>query len=248
MTNLLILKFNPMPLNTTENRAATRRTKKMPPTKAEAETAREKARARSRVQQAEQKAAKQRVAAERESAGNPLLDLPEERRAKLFAWLRNCPYDDAVQAMLREEGLPGVTKPQLTEFFQLEAEDHWERRIERAALEANALVQLVEQNPVRFSSGILAALGQEAFRQIASGEVAPEAMNKMATLFLKARADERADQLHGLKQEKLRQELMGRLNLALEKFSEEVNRNPASRAIFEELQRELTKTGEGETE
>ena len=218
------------------------RSKKAPPSHAVTEAAREKARERSRAQQAALKKKKQQVAEEREAARNPLLDLSEERRSKLFAWLRNCPYDDAVQAMLREEGLPGVTKPQLTEFFQLEAEDHWEKRIERAALEANALVQLVEQNPVRFSSGILAALGQEAFRQIASGEVAPEAMSKMATLFLKARADERADQLHGLKQEKLRQELMGRLSLALEKFSEEVNRNPASRAIFEELQRELTKT------
>jgi hypothetical protein len=52
--------------------------------------------------------------------------------------------------------------------------------------------------------------------------------------------------MHGLKQEKLRQELMGRLNLALEKFSVEVNRSPESRAIFEELQRELSKTSEGE--
>jgi hypothetical protein len=233
-----------MPLNT-ENRAA-RRDKKPPLTEAETEAAREKARERSRAQQTALKKKEQEGAEERESARNPLLDLPEERRAKLFAWLRNCPYDDAVQAMLREEGLPGVTKPQLTEFFQLEAEDHWEKRIERAALEANALVRLVEENPVRFSSGILAALGQEAFRQIASGEVAPDAMNKMATLFLKARADERADEMQGLKREKLRQELMGRLNLALEKFSEEVNRNPASRALFEELQRELSKTTEGE--
>jgi hypothetical protein len=240
--------LNIMPLNTTGNKATTRSGKKPPPREAEIEAAKEKARERSRAQQAALKKRKVEVAAEQEAARNPLLDLPEERRSKLFAWLRHCPYDDAVQAMLHEEGLPGVTKPQLTEFFRLEAEDHWEKRIERAALEANALVQMVERNPVRFSSGILAALGQEAFRQIASGEVAPEAMNKMATLFLKARADERADQLHGLKQEKLRQELMGRLGLALEKFSEEVSLNPASRALFEELQQELSRAAQGENE
>jgi hypothetical protein len=213
----------------------------------EKEDAKQAARERSRVQQAELKATKVRVAAEQAAARNPLLDLSEERRSKLFAWLRECPYDDAVQAMLADEGLPNVTKPQLMEFFQSEAENHWERRIERAALEANALVQLVEQNPVRFSSGILAALGQEAFRQIASGQVAPEAMNKMATLFLKARADERSEQMQELKREKLRQELIGRVNLALEKFSEEVNQNPASRAIFEELQRELSRNTEEES-
>ncbi len=173
------------------------------------------------------------------SPANPLFNLPDKERAKLFAWLRECPYDDAVQHMLKEMGLPHITPSQLTEFFQIEAEDHWEKRIERAALEANALVRLVEQNPVRFSSGILAALGQEAFRQIASGQVEPEAMNKMATLFLRARADERADQMQELKREKLRQEIAGRVNVALEKFAEEVNQHPSSRAIFEDLQREL---------
>jgi hypothetical protein len=209
---------------------------KKPPA-AEQKRARAERARRMREERAEAKA--RRAAAM--GAGNPLLNLPEERRGKLFAWLRNCPYDDAVQGMLRDEGLHAVTRPQLTEFFAREAERHWETRIERAALEANALVQLVERNPVRFSSGILAALGQEAFRQVASGEVSPEAMNKMATLFLRARADERAEEMQGLKREKLRQELVGRVNLALEKFSEEVNRNPASREIFEALQRELQK-------
>jgi hypothetical protein len=213
------------------------------------EGTRRKARERSAAYEARRREENARRAEERAAAReatNPLLDLSEERRSKLFAWLRACPYDDAVQQMLRDEGLPGITAPQLSEFFQLEAESHWEKRIERAALEANALVQLVERNPVRFSSGILAALGQEAFRQIASGEVAPEAMNKMASLFLKARADERADQMHVLKREKARQEVIGRVNVALEKFSEEVNRNPVSREIFEALRRELRNSVEGE--
>ena len=170
---------------------------------------------------------------------NPLFDLAEEQRAKLFTWLRECPYDDAVQQMLREQGMAAATKAQLTDFFQFEAEQHWERRIGRAAQEANALVRLVEKSPVRFSSGILAALGQEAFRQIASGQVEPDAMGKLATLFLKARSDERADQMQELRREKLRHELQGQIDHALEKLAEEVEQHPAAREAFEALRKEL---------
>lgn len=170
---------------------------------------------------------------------NPLFDLPEEKRAKLFAWLRECPYDDAVRHLLIEEGVADVTTTQLNDFFQHEAEQHWEMRIQRAAQEANALVQLVEKSPVKFSSGILAALGQEAFRQIASGQVEPDAMGKLATLFLKARSDERADQMQELKREKLRHELQGQIDHALEKLAEEVDRHPVAREAFEALRKEL---------
>jgi hypothetical protein len=179
---------------------------------------------------------------------NPLFDLPEEQRAKLFTWLRECPYDDAVQHILKDQGLAEVTPDQLTEFFQVEAEHHWERRIERAAYEANALVRLVENNPVKFSSGILAALGQEAFRQIASGQVAPEAMGKIATLFLRARSDERADQMQELKREQLRQELTGQIDQAMDQLAEEVNRHPSARAAFEALQKEIAESKKREEE
>ena len=172
-------------------------------------------------------------------SANPLFDLAEEPRAKLFMWLRECPYDDAVRHMLREQGVAEVTPTQLNEFFQHEAEHHWEMRIQRAAQEANALVQLVEKSPVKFSSGILAALGQEAFRQIASGQVEPDAMGKLATLFLKARSDERADQMQELRREKLRRELQGQIDQALEKLAEEVDRHPVAREAFEALRKEL---------
>ena len=170
---------------------------------------------------------------------NPLFDLPEEQRAKLFMWLRECPFDDAVRDMLRDQGIAEATPLQLSDFFQHEAEQHWEKRIGRAALEANALVQLVEKSPVRFSSGILAALGQEAFRQIASGQVEPDAMGKLATLFLRARSDERADQMQELKREKLRHELQGQIDHALEKLAEEVDRHPVAKEAFEALRKEL---------
>ena len=173
------------------------------------------------------------------SSVNPLFDLSEEKRSKLFAWLRECPYDDAVQQMLRDQGLDEATPMQLDDFFEFEAQQHWEKRIGRAAQEANALVRLVEKSPVRFSAGILAALGQEAFRQIASGQVEPDAMGKLATLFLKARSDERADQMQELKREKLRHELQGQIDHALEKLAEEVDRHPEAREAFEALRKEL---------
>jgi phosphoribosylformylglycinamidine (FGAM) synthase PurS component len=170
---------------------------------------------------------------------NPLLDLSEEARAKLFAWMRDCPYNDAVLHMLKEQGIEDVKPLELEDFFQFEAEQHWEKRIQRAAQEANALVKLVEKSPVKFSSGILAALGQEAFRQIASGQVEPVAMGKLATLFLKARSDERADQMQELRREKLRRDLQGQIEHALEKFAEEVERHPAAKEAFEALRREM---------
>jgi hypothetical protein len=180
-----------------------------------------------------------RLALLRSQSVNPLYDLSEEERSKLFAWLRECPYDDAVLQMLREQGLPEATREQLNDFFEFEAEQHWEKRLRRAAQEANALVRLAEECPVKFSAGILAALGQEAFRQIASGQVEPDAMGKLATLFLRARSDERVDQMQELKREKVRHELQGQVDHALEKLAEEVDRNPAAREAFEALRREL---------
>ena len=178
---------------------------------------------------------------------NPLFDLPEEKRGKLFAWLRECPYDDAVLHMLADDGLPGITRPQLGEFFAIEAEEHWEKRLGRAAAEANALVRLAEKSPVRFSAGILAALGQEAFRQIASGQVEPVAMGRLATLFLKARSDERTDQMQELKREKLTRDLQGQIDHALEKLAEEVDGHPEAREAFEALRTELARSLEEES-
>ncbi len=178
---------------------------------------------------------------------NPLMDLPDEQRAKLFSWLRECAHEDVVQQLLRDQGVSGATAADLNEFFECEAEQHWATRISRAAQEANALVQLVEKSPVRFSSAILAALGQEAFRQIASGEVQPDAMGKIANLFLKARSDERADQMQELKREKLRRELQGKIDQALEKMAEEVDRHPVARGAFEALRQELASSMEEKT-
>jgi hypothetical protein len=214
-----------------------------PPLADSAEARREQARLRAAEQKARQREYNAAVRAA-EARRNPLFDLPEKERAKIFSFLRDCPYDDALQQMTRDMGLEAVSSGELTEFFQSEAKQHWRKRIERAALEANALVRLAEENPGNFSSGILAALGQEAFRQIASGESQGDSMNKMALLFMRARSDERAGQMSELKQEKLRMEMRGQIEVALEELSNEVNKRPAAREAFEALQRELLRKEE----
>jgi hypothetical protein len=114
------------------------------------------------------------------------------------------------------------------------------RRLERAAEKATALVQIVQSSHVKFSARILEALGQEAFDQIHRGEVESEEFMKLANLFLRARSEEREDELHDLKREKLRRELTDQVNDALDRLAAEVERHPAARDAFELLRRELT--------
>jgi hypothetical protein len=175
---------------------------------------------------------------------NPLFGLPEEQRAKLFVFMRDCPYNDAARVLLRDQGMDHVSDDQLTEFHQTEAYNHWLMRTTRAADEADALIRLAENSAPKFSAAILSALGQEAFKQIASGAVNPGVMSKLVTLFMKARGEERADQMQELKREKLQHELEGQVEQALEKLAEEVERHPAAREAFAALRRELAANGE----
>jgi len=174
-----------------------------------------------------------------EPGPNPLFDLCEEERSKLFVWLRECPYFDAVRNILRNKGVPEVSDQQLEDFFQQESYDHWEVRTLRASTEADALVRLAEASVPRFSAGMLAALGQEAFRQIVSGNADPVMMTRLVTLFIKARSDDRADQMQVLKLEKLQGEIDDKLTLAFAKLAEQVEQHPAAREAFAALQREL---------
>lgn len=170
---------------------------------------------------------------------NPLLALEDEQRSRLFVFMRECPYRDSLRLMLRDWQVPEVTDAQLEEFFSEEAHHHWEVRTARAATEAEALIRLAESSVPKFSAGILAALGQEAFRQVVSGQMDPGSMGRIATLFMKARGDERTDRMQELKREKMRHELQGQVEHALEKLAEEVERHPAAREAFAELRREL---------
>jgi hypothetical protein len=177
---------------------------------------------------------------------NPLFDLPEKERSKLFVWMRECPYRDAIREMIREKGLPEVTDDQLQQFFQEEAHYQWEFRTSRAADEADALVQLAEKRLPRLSAGMLHALGQTAFRLATTEGADPGTLTRIATLFMRAKGDQRADQMQELKREHLRHELQEQLNHALEKLSQAVEEHPAAREAFEALRSELAGQAEEE--
>ncbi|HEX4141316.1 MAG TPA: hypothetical protein VHY09_13285, partial [Candidatus Methylacidiphilales bacterium] len=134
---------------------------------------------------------------------------------------------------------------QIEEFHQEEAQHHWEMRTGRAAVEADALVRLVEKSGGNFSAGMLAALGQEAFRQIASGSADPGVMSRIGTLFMKARSDDRADQMQQLKRRKMERELGDDAESSLEQLADLVQDHPAAREALDALRRELAANPEG---
>jgi hypothetical protein len=171
---------------------------------------------------------------------NPLFDLSELDRANVFNWLREIPYAAVVREKLLDHNLPDATPEQLDEFFNEEVDHQVDMRFSRAATEANALVRLAEKTAPKFSGAILAALGQEAFRQITRGEIDPDMMARMTNLFMKARSDERSDRMQHLRREKLGLELKEKLEQAFEKLAEQVSEHPAAREAFEALRRELT--------
>jgi hypothetical protein len=177
---------------------------------------------------------------------NPLLELPDKQRARIYAWMRDCPYIDSAQDLVEKEGIHGVTVAQIVEFHEEESKYQQDVRFARAAEEANALVAKAEKSGANFSGAILARLGQEVFRLISSGNLEPSAISRLGTLFLRARGDDRAALMHGLKREKLQRELQGQLDQAFEKLSEVVTRNPEAQEAFDVVRRELNQRTEEE--
>jgi len=174
---------------------------------------------------------------------NPLLDLPEAERVKLYVLLRDCPLMETVQMLLEERGIFGITREQVDDFFVEEGLHFWEVRSLRAATEANALVRFAEQCDENIPAGILAALGQETFRQVTRG-TDPAAITRFATLFLKVRSDNRADEMQGLKRRKVEHDLGDDLHAAYRKLAQEVDRCPAAQEHFDALQRALAENTE----
>ncbi len=181
---------------------------------------------------------------DRDPGRNPLFTLSEELRSKLFVFLRECPYHDAARAMLERQGAAGATDAQLDQFFVTEGQNQWEVRTRRAVEEAGALVALAEGTVPKLSEAMVAALGQEAFRQVVNGGVDPEAMGRLTKLFMSMRSSNRVEQMQELRQEKLRHELQGQAEQALEQLTDEVERRPEAQEAFEALQRELTERKE----
>jgi len=180
----------------------------------------------------------------RDPAANPLLDLPEGERAKLYVILRDCPLMETVNMLLQERGHAPVTREQFDEFFAEEGESHWEVRTLRAVTEANSLVRLARRYDDNIPEGILTALGQTTFRLVASG-ADPATMTRLATLFFKARSDHRATETHGLKRRKAEHELGDDVQVAFRKLAEEVDGCPAAQEPFDALQRALAEKAEG---
>ena len=72
-------------------------------------------------------------------------------------------------------------------------------------------------------------------------------MNRMATLFFKARGDDRADETQGFKRRRAENDLGEDMHAAFRKLAEEVDRCPAAQEHFDALQRTLAENAEDQT-
>jgi hypothetical protein len=175
----------------------------------------------------------------KETSTNPLLNLPQEQKENIFIWLREGSDHDAINLRLQDAGLPSATRQDVDLFFTAYARERWTRRIDRAAEEADALIALVRRSPGQIPEAVLAALGQEAFRQIASGKVESADLARYTSLFLRAREQDRAERALDLQNEKLRLARRNATEKALDAFARELPQNPAALEAFQNLKNQL---------
>jgi hypothetical protein len=168
---------------------------------------------------------------------NPLLSLPTKKKEQIFFLLRKCKLTD--DALRQQTGIAGLSQRQVDQFFAKYADEFWTKRVERAANEANALIRLVRKNPVEFSEGVLAALGQEVFRQIASGKVEPGVLVQFTQLFARKGADDRAERALVARLEKQKEDMRSKMERALDSFISELGKNAAAQKAFDVLRTEL---------
>jgi hypothetical protein len=168
---------------------------------------------------------------------NPLLGLPTQKKEKVFSQLRDCKLTD--EAVQQKTGIAGLSKRQVKQFFAKYADEFWTRRVGRAADDANALIRVIRKNPVEFSEGVLAALGQEVFRQVAGGKVEPGVLVQFTQLFARKRADERAERALIARLEKQKEDMRSNMERALDSFVAELGKNAAARKAFDVLRTEL---------
>lgn len=170
---------------------------------------------------------------------NPLLSLPQKQKEDIFIWLREGCDHDAINLRLKEADLPPASNREIEEFFTAYAHERWNRRIDRAAQEADALITLVRRSPGQIPEAVLAALGQEAFRQIASGKVESADLARYTALFLRAREQDRAERALAVQTEKARAAQRNSTEKALDAFSREISQNPAALEAFHHLKNQL---------
>jgi len=173
------------------------------------------------------------------SETNPLLSLPQEHKENIFIWLREGADYDAIAMRLQDADLPSATRKQIDQFFVAYAHERWTNRIDRAAVEADALIALVRRSPGQISEAVLAALGQEAFRQIASGKVESASLARYTQLFLRAREQDRSERALQIQNERLRLAVRNNTERALDAFARELPQNPAALEAFQQLKNQL---------
>ena len=123
----------------------------------------------------------------RSASTNPLLALPQGQKENIFIWLREGSDHEAINIRLREKNLPPATEREINSFFTQYAQERWHNRLGRAAVEADAIISQVRQDRGHIPEATLAALGQEAFSQIASGKATAEDLARYTSMFLRAR-------------------------------------------------------------
>jgi hypothetical protein len=170
---------------------------------------------------------------------NPLLRLPQDQREDIFLWLREGADYDAINVKLLDKDLPAATPREIDQFFRAYARERWERRVDRAAEDADALMDSVRRNPGNLPEALLAALGQEAFRQISSGKAEAAALTRYTALFLRARDQDRAERALAMQTEKARHAQRTSVEKALDAFARDLPQNPAALQAFEHLRRQI---------
>ena len=85
---------------------------------------------------------------------NPLLRLPPGRAARTSSsGCAKAPTTTPSTSELQDQGLPAATPREIDQFFRAYARERWERRVDRAAEEANALMSLHAPQPRQNSRG-----------------------------------------------------------------------------------------------
>jgi hypothetical protein len=181
-------------------------------------------------------------------SSNPLLRLPQDQREDIFIWLREGADYDAINIKLLDKDLPAATPREIDQFFRAYARERWERRVDRAAEEANALMTSMRRTPGNLPEAVLAALGQEAFRQISSGKAEASSLTRYTALFLRARDQDRAERALVVQAEKARHAQRTSVEKALDAFARDLPQNPAALKAFQQLKQQLLESTEATIE
>lgn len=167
---------------------------------------------------------------------NPLLNLTEDQKEDLFDWFRDGFDYDAINHRLQEHNLSCASPADIDQFFHIYGRDRWSRRLGRAALEADMLIELVRKSPGNIPEAVLAVLGQETFRYLARGKISGPDLARYTALFLRAREQDRTLEFQNKKFQAANRNATER---ALDAFAKNLPKNPEALTAFEHLKETL---------